>query len=158
MRPLQECDTLVAVLGTEALNHATAILLSVGREPLPLVGTIVIDHERIDGAGQRPAGTDLNMGHARKSRSVSCHEFLRTWQARERHRLAATTPEIVAHAFVSATAVREGVDVFQLDARHSSHSLRSVNTFSPSFSTRTIRPSRTDLYPLNVCPGFPRGA
>src|SRR3974390_771059 len=94
----QECDPLVAVLGTEALNHATAILLSVGRELVPVVRAVVIDRERVNGAGQRPAGTDLNMRHARKSRSIGCHEFLRTGQARERHRLAATTPEIVAHA------------------------------------------------------------
>src|SRR5262249_34465788 len=85
----QECDALVAVLGTEALNHAAAVLLGFDCELLPVVRTVVIDHERVDGAGQRPAGTDLNMGHARKSRSVGCHEFLRTGEARKRHRLAA---------------------------------------------------------------------
>src|SRR6516162_2997404 len=138
----QECDALVAVLGTEALNHAAAVLLSIDCELLPLVRTVVIDHERVDGPGQRPAGTDLNMGQARKSRSVGCHEFLGTGEARKRHRLAATAPEIVAHAFVLTTLVREGVDVFQLDARHSSHSFRSTSTSSPFLNTSTIRPSR----------------
>src|SRR6516225_2112254 len=139
----QECNALVAVLGTEALNHAAAVLLSIDCELLPLVRTVVIDHERVDGPGQRPAGTDLNMGQVRKSRSVGCHEFLRTGEARKRHRLAATAPEIVAHAFVLTTLVREGVDVFQLDARHSSHSFRSTSTSSPFLNTSTIRPSRS---------------
>src|SRR5262249_48784160 len=105
MLALQECDALVAVLGTEALNHAAAVLLSVGRELLPVVRTVVIDHERVDGAGQSPAGTDLNIGQARKSRSIGCHEFLRPGQARKRHRLAAAPSEIIAHAFVLTTTV-----------------------------------------------------
>src|SRR5262249_36572636 len=117
------------------------VLLSVGRELLPVVRTVIIDHERVDGAGQRPPRTDLNLGQTRKSRSIGCHEFLRTGQARKRHRLAAAPPEIIAHAFVLASTVCEGVNVFQLDARHSSHSLPSVSTLSPFFSTRTIRPS-----------------
>src|SRR6516165_12399970 len=142
MLALQQCDALVAVLGTEALNYAATVLLSVGRELLPVIRTVIIDHKRIDGAGQRPTRTDLNMGQARKSRSVGCHEFLGTGEARKRHRVAATAPEIVAHAFVLTTLVREGVDVFQLDARHSSHSFRSTSTSSPFLNTSTIRPSR----------------
>src|SRR5215469_13797347 len=109
----QESDALAAVLNAEALNHAAAVLLSVDCELLPVVRTVVIDHERVDGAGQRPAGTDLDIGQARKSCSVSCHEFLGTGEARKRHRLAATPAEIVAHAFVLTTLVREGIDVFQ---------------------------------------------
>ena len=62
MLALQECHALVAVLGTETLNHVAAVLLSVGRKLLPVVRTVVVDRERVDGAGQRPAGTDLNMG------------------------------------------------------------------------------------------------
>src|SRR5262245_50289389 len=154
MLALQECDALVAVLGTEAFNHAAAVFLGVGRELLPVVRTVVIDHERVDGAGQRPAGTNLNTGQACKSCSIGCHEFLRTGPTGKGYRLAATTPEIVAHAFVLATAVREGVNVFQLDARHSSHSLRSVSTLSPFFSTRTIRPSRPTSTRSTSAPAF----
>src|SRR5262245_4577234 len=154
MLALQQCDALVAVLGTEALNHAAAVLLSVGRELLPVIRTVVIDHERVDGAGQRPARTDFNMGQARKSGSIDCHEFLRTGQARKRHRLAATPPEIVAHAFVLTTAVREGVDVFQLDVRHLSHSLPSGDTSSPFLNTRTIRPSRPISTRSTSAPAF----
>ena len=62
MLALQQCDALVAVLGTEALNYAATVLLSVGRELLPVIRTVIIDHKRIDGAGQRPTRTDLKWG------------------------------------------------------------------------------------------------
>jgi hypothetical protein len=159
MLALQQCDALVAVLGTEALNYAAAVLLSVGRELLPVIRTVIIDHKRIDGAGQRPTRTDLNMGQARKSRSIGCHEFLRTGQARKRHRLATAAPEIVAHAFVLTTAVREGVDVFQLDARHSFVPLVALGEHLVAILHHQDDPAvPADLYPLHVGPGFPRGA
>src|SRR5262249_60716724 len=53
MLALQQCDALVAVLGTKALNYAAAVLLSVGRELLPVIRTVTIDHKRIDGESAR---------------------------------------------------------------------------------------------------------
>ena len=92
------------------------------RDPLDSDG-----YEMLEAAGRNNKDVYRLRNSIRKRRACrsrsSSPRFLTNWQARQRDRLAAATPEIVPHARILPVAVHKGVDVFQLDARHSSQLL-----------------------------------
>src|SRR5437879_5422977 len=100
MAAVKKCDALVAVLGAEPLNNATACLFRLVCKPVvPCVRLIVEDNERADGAGPRASRADLD-GRCRLARAhrgrMRRHELRTPGQARQRHQLESGTPKIIA--------------------------------------------------------------
>src|SRR6516162_3526881 len=113
----QESDALIAVLDTKPLDNAPPGLARIlGELVLPLIRTVVVDHQRIDGAGQGSICADIRcVGLARERLRVGCHKLFRARQAGKRDRRLTATPKVIAHTSILALTVRETVYVPKLD-------------------------------------------
>src|SRR6266851_7562034 len=118
------------MLGAEALNDATASLLRVGCEPIPVIGRVIGDDERVDCTGVRATRADF---HARRRLATHCnlvcgHELRRPRQARQRYRLEAGAPKVEAWLVVP---INEALHEF----RRAAHEMRS-HSFASSLPSR----------------------
>ena len=121
----EQGNALVAMVGTETLDDAPALPAGVGGEVLPLLGTVVVDGECVDGAGRGTACTDLLgvFGDGRERHGIGGHELFGAGETGKRDRPLTVATEVVANTAAFASVVCKGVDVFESDVRHAPSSV-----------------------------------
>src|SRR6516162_1490984 len=149
---MQKGDPFVAMLDTEAFNDAAASFLRIRGKRVPFNRLVIHHNERVDGPGQRPAGTDFAVliRNASECCGIGRHELFRAGHAWQRDRFCAAAPKVVAHARTLAISVGKTINIFEFNLRHRTRPTRYVRSWTvprhpssrPTRSSRPWRPRR----------------